>query len=161
MAWLKDAIEYLERVLRWGSPGDGMEVALVCEEYVGEAERLACRLGYDLGNVPTVATPRTALTLLSRLEKWARENVPNGPTLTVSETARLLRVNRGKVLGWIASGRLKAMNTAKGQGRPRYRIARADLDLFLTGRTRQPAATPAKRRRRAIPDAAIRYFPES
>jgi len=159
MAWLKDAIEYLEHVLRLGSPGDEMEVALVCEEYVGEAERLACRLGYDLGDVPVVATPRTALTLLSRLATWVRDHVPYGPTLTVSEAARLLRVKRDTVLGWIHSGRLPGVNTARRQcGRPLYRIARSDLDAFIAGRTKRPEPKRTKRRNLPTTDV-IEFFP--
>jgi excisionase family DNA binding protein len=61
---------------------------------------------------------------------------PDAPTLTTAEAAKLLKVNRSKILGWIAYGRLKAINTAKGAlGRPRYRIKRTDLDDFLAGRT--------------------------
>ena len=161
IAWLKDGIEYLEHVHRWGTPDDGLEVSLACEEYVQEGNILALRIGAEHLACDKEPSPVTALALLSRLEKWAQESVPDGANLTVSEAARLLRVNRGKVLGWIASGRLRAMNTAKGQGRPRYRIARTDLDVFLIGRTRQPAIMPARRRRRAIPKAVTQYFPES
>ena len=56
--------------------------------------------------------------------------------LTTADVAERLQVNRSKVLGWIAYGRLKAVNTAKGAlGRPRWRIKQADLDDFLAGRT--------------------------
>ena len=159
IAWLKDGIEYLERIHRWGQP-DGLEVALTCEEYVQEGNILAHRIGAEHLACDKEPSPGAALALLSRLERWARENVPDVPTLTVAEAARLLRVNRGKVLGWVASGRLKAMNTAKGPGRPRYRVARADLDLFLAGRTRQAEVRLAKRRHRPDPDVIEFFTPD-
>ena len=60
--------------------------------------------------------------------------------------------------GWIAAGGLKAANVGGGPQRPRYRIARPDLDTFLASRTRQPK--PVKRRRRTSGPAAPQYFPE-
>jgi excisionase family DNA binding protein len=158
-AWLKDGIEYLERVHRWGQP-DGLEVTLACEEYIQEGNILACRIGAEHLTSDKRPSPEAALALLSRLEKWARENVPDVPTLTVAEVAKLLRINRGKVLGWVTSGRLKAVNTAKGPGRPRYRIARADLDLFLAGRTRRPETRPPQHRRRPDPDVIEFFTPD-
>jgi excisionase family DNA binding protein len=161
LAWLKDSIEFLERILRWGSPDgqDTLEVALACEEITGEAVRLACRLGFDLGDVPPVPTPRETLAIVGRLLRWAEQTVPDTATLTVTEAARLLRVNRDKILGWINACRLPAINTAKGHGRPRYRVARADLEGFLAGRTRRSETKP--KRRRQVRDAFTRYFPEA
>ena len=46
IAWLKDGIEYLRRIHRWGQP-DGLEVALTCEEYVQEGNILAHRVGAE------------------------------------------------------------------------------------------------------------------
>jgi excisionase family DNA binding protein len=146
LAWLKDSIEFLERTLRWGSPDgkDTLDVAMACEEITDEAVRLGCRLGCDLGDVPAVPTPRKTLAIVGRLARWAEQTVPDTATLTVTEAARLLRVNRDKILGWINSGRLRAVNAAKGHGRPRYRIARADLEGFLASRT-LGSATPSDR----------------
>jgi excisionase family DNA binding protein len=77
--------------------------------------------------------------------------------LTVAEAARHLRVKTDTIRSWINAGRLNAANTGQGS-RPRWRIAQADLDLFLAGRTRQPRG---RQRRKAPPPSPIRYFPEA
>lgn len=62
--------------------------------------------------------------------------------LSVTQAANLLKVNRDNVLSLINSGRLKATNTSKGI-RPRYRIAKIDLDAMgvvtgvVTGRKKR------------------------
>jgi excisionase family DNA binding protein len=132
---------------------------------VDEAGNRAARLGLtdlyerslDLGwSVTTHKAVGFLAACLAGLPK-----ATSGDMLTVTEAAKLLGTNRGKILGWVNSGRLKAANVAKGAGgRPRYRVARTDLDLFLASRTRQPVTRPARRRRPADDDV-IRYFPES
>jgi excisionase family DNA binding protein len=90
-SWLEENIDFLENVLRYGQP-DGEEalyVSLQSEEITGEADRIACRLGLDPGNVPAVPTPRSALTLLGRLMAAMEQQNP-APTLDVQEMARLL-----------------------------------------------------------------------
>ena len=77
--------------------------------------------------------PYTVHAALAYIGRILRE-LPAIPSalLTVTEVAGRLKVNRDKVLGWIAYGRLKAVNMAKSQlGRPRWRIRLAD---FLAGR---------------------------
>jgi excisionase family DNA binding protein len=165
--WLEETFDLLDHVGKYGTPrvrGDGEEVvpvdglpacrdpdALYVEihsaEIAEEARRLACRFGggHLVGDELTTATPRQALAIVGKLLNWARETVPETATLTVTEAARLLRVNRDKVLGWVNSGRLRAVNTAANQGgRPRYRIARADLDAFTNQRTQQPRPKPKR-----------------
>ena len=96
-SWLEENIAFLENVLLYGpchiqpdgQVADPMYTDLVIEEIVGDASRLACRLGYDLGDVPAVPTPRGALTLLGRLLRCSEEQDPS-PTLDVQEMARLL-----------------------------------------------------------------------
>ena len=68
------------------------------------------------------------------------------PYLTPPEIAELLRVSSEKVLGWIRKAELKAVNVSEGF-RPRYRIRREDLDLFLRSREVQPPAPRAPRER--------------
>ncbi len=179
--WLEEAFDFLDKVAKYGPPHEypGGEEALpadglpVCQdgnavyaeiqaaEIAEEARRLACTFGggHLLGDEVATVTPREALAIVGRLLNWARETVPETATLTVTEAAKLLRISRNKVLGWINSGRLRAINAAMGQGRPRYRITRADLEGFLDGRTRQCNGKPARRRRPAR-DAVTRYFPE-
>jgi len=180
--WLEEAFDFLDKVAKYGPPhehpvadealpADGWPVcrdanALYVEiqaaEIAEEARRLACVFGggHLVGDEVAAVTPREALAIVGRLLNWARETVPDAATLTVTEAAKLLRVSRNKVLGWVNSGRLRAVNTAMGQGRPRYRITRADLEGFLDGRTRQRDAKPAKRRR-PVSGGATRYFPEA
>jgi excisionase family DNA binding protein len=181
LRWLERQYDLLDTIYQHGPPhhrpdvsdalpADGLPtetddtffVEMEAAQIVEEARRLACRFGggHLIGEEVGTVTPREALGIVGKLLDWARQTVPEAATLTVTEAARLLRVSRNNILGWIGSGGLKAVNTAKGQGRPRYRIARADLEGFLNGRTRQPDAKTAKRRRPRA-DGVIRYFPES
>ncbi len=165
--WLEEAFDFLDKVAKYGPPhehpdgdeqlpADGLPVCqdpdqlyaeIQAAEIADEARRLACRFGggHLVGVEVATLTPREALAVVGRLLNWSRETVPETATLTVTEAAKLLRVNRDKVLGWINSGRLLATNIAAKQGgRPRYRIARADLDSFTKRRTPQPRPRPKR-----------------
>jgi excisionase family DNA binding protein len=89
------------------------------------------------------------LTLASVLSK-ASDDKP----LTVPEIAKKLRVRQPKVLAWIRSGRLKAVNITTS-GRPRYRVHPDDLLMFMTPvaeqtaqyrRPQKPLVVPTPRR---------------
>lgn len=68
--------------------------------------------------------------------------------LTPPEVARLLRVRREKVLYWVRRGELPASDLSERRGgRPRFRIARDDLDAFLE-RRQVPVKSKTTRRRR-------------
>lgn len=67
--------------------------------------------------------------------------------LTPPEVAKTLRCRESKVLLWIRSGRLPAINVSE-TSRPRYRIARAALDAFLESRLVSPDTRPPTRRQR-------------
>jgi excisionase family DNA binding protein len=83
-------------------------------------------------------------------------NNDNGKTTI--EVARLLRVGQAKVLGWIRSGKLRAVNTAES-GKARYVVLPCDLEKFIAGRAAAtPAAKPTPRRRRRQP-GLIDYYP--
>ena len=75
---------------------------------------------------------------------------------TPPEIAKELRIRPDKVLTWIRSGELVAVNLAENiGGRPRWRISEADLQDFL--RRRQATPPPKQtRQRRAKP--AKSYF---
>jgi len=96
-SWLEENIAFLENILLHGpchvqpngQAADPVYTGLVTEEIIAEAERAACRLGHDPADVPTTATPRTALALLGRLLCWTEQQDPP-PTLDVQEMARLL-----------------------------------------------------------------------
>ncbi|HUT09832.1 MAG TPA: helix-turn-helix domain-containing protein [Thermoguttaceae bacterium] len=181
LRWLERQYDLLETIYQHGPPhhhpdlpealpADGLPtetddsffVEMEAAQIVEEARRLACRFGggHLVGEEVGTVQPREALGIVGKLLDWARQTVPEAATLTVTEAARLLRVNRDKVLGWIRSGLLPAANTANSQtGRPRYRIKRADLDGFLERRTSRPDAKPVRRRR--VPEGVTRYFPEA
>ena len=69
--------------------------------------------------------------------------------MTPPTVARLLGVAHDKVLQWITSGELRAVNlAARSGGRPRYHVAQADLESFLQTRAVTPTPKPARRRKR-------------
>ncbi|MDY0168499.1 MAG: helix-turn-helix domain-containing protein [Thermoguttaceae bacterium] len=75
--------------------------------------------------------------------------------LSAAALARRLGVHPHKVLGWIRSGELRAVDLAERRGgRPRWKIMPAALDEFLSARQSQPP-TPRRRRRR---QTAQRYY---
>lgn len=68
------------------------------------------------------------------------------------QVARMWGVSTAKIIGWIQSGQLRAINVAEGpKKRPRYLIDRADIQIFETSRAVVPIDGPAttKLRRRA------------
>lgn len=69
--------------------------------------------------------------------------------LTVDEYAERLRVSRDKILGWIRSGKLKALNTSDAT-RPQYRITLESIEQFERG-LESSTPLPAKQRRRTKP----------
>jgi excisionase family DNA binding protein len=72
--------------------------------------------------------------------------------LTVTQAAQLMQVNRDNILSFINSGRLRATNTSRGY-RPRYRIAKADLDAM--GKAKE-IGKKTRKSKSTIPD----YFPD-
>jgi len=81
---------------------------------------------------------------------------------TPPQIARERSIRVGKVLAWIASGELGAVNHAeKRLGRPRWRISAAALAAFDLARSSQtttkPAPNTSHRRRRVDPDV-IEFF---
>jgi len=77
--------------------------------------------------------------------------------LTPPELAKLWGIDVQKVLHWIRSGELRAINAATDRnGRPRYLIDISDIAIFETARAVTPP-TPRARRRRTDPDV-IEFF---
>jgi excisionase family DNA binding protein len=77
---------------------------------------------------------------------------------TTNEVARLLRVGQAKVLAWIRSGKLRAIDTST-KGKPRFIVLPADLEKFIAGRTAVPTTAKAPRRKRRQP-ALTDYYPD-
>jgi excisionase family DNA binding protein len=77
---------------------------------------------------------------------------------TVNDVSRTFGVNLNTVLGWIASGELKAVNVGRAPGRkkPRWRIPQRALDEFEASRT--PAAIPPRARRRKQAADVVSFY---
>lgn len=78
--------------------------------------------------------------------------------LTPPQVAERLAVHPEKVLRWIRSGKLPAINvTEKEFGRPRFRVKPADLEAFVASLSVfvEPEPTP---RRRPMPDHVIEFY---
>jgi excisionase family DNA binding protein len=81
--------------------------------------------------------------------------------LSAPAAARELGTSPRKIRAWIDSGQLPAVNLALDpNGRPRYAIARADLDEFLRARRVVPRAGPPTTRklRRRTPGNVKEFF---
>ncbi|MFH1924153.1 MAG: helix-turn-helix domain-containing protein [Planctomycetota bacterium] len=79
------------------------------------------------------------------------------PMLTPRQVAESRAVPVDVVYAWIRSGQLLAVDvSASPGGRPRWRIAPADLEVFTANRTNRPTPKPV-RRRKAGP-AVTEYF---
>ena len=74
---------------------------------------------------------------------------------TPPEIAKFLRTDPHKVLDWINSGRLKAINLADGQ-RPRWKVCPDDLQRFLDSKSNQ-VNTASKRKRRDLPQPSRQW----
>ncbi len=82
---------------------------------------------------------------------------PRKTKLSPPELAKQWGIDVVKVLHWIKSGELRAINLAtRLDGRPRYAIDVSDLAAFEASRTVQPPA-PRVRRRRVNPNI-IAFF---
>lgn len=81
---------------------------------------------------------------------------------TPPEAARIVRMKAERVIALIRAGELKASNVAtKLSGRPRFRIAAADLQAFLDRRAAVAVSSPQQRRRRKRaerPEGWVSYF---
>ena len=77
--------------------------------------------------------------------------------LTPPQVSALLGVGHDKILAWVHSGELRAVDLSATRGkRPRWRISRDDLDVFLACRS---ATTPPKtRQRRRQPDNVTTFY---
>ena len=73
---------------------------------------------------------------------------PDPTLLTPKQVGRLVGVGIDIVLTWLHSGELGASNVSNSATRPRWRIAKSDLQSFLDARANQSQQheKPAKRR---------------
>ena len=86
---------------------------------------------------------------------WA-QSLPR--KLSPPQVGRVLGVAPEKVIDWIRSGELRAIDVAsRGSSRPRYRIDPDDLAAFEERRRVVPAPEPSRRRRKDNPNIT-EYF---
>ena len=79
--------------------------------------------------------------------------------VTPPQLARRWGVSRDKVLAWIRSGELRAINVANGAAdRPRYLIDAKDVALFEARRAEKPMPKTGRRERRSISDDVVNFF---
>lgn len=70
--------------------------------------------------------------------------------LTPPQIAKRYGVSEEKVIGWVRRGELRAINlAARRTGRPRWKIAYADLVAFESARAAVPAPPTTRRRRKS------------
>jgi hypothetical protein len=70
---------------------------------------------------------------------------------TPPELARRYRVTADKVLGWIRSGQLSAVNVAqRPDGRPRWRISQEAIEAFERARSARPAPVVRRVKRKRL-----------
>lgn len=99
-----------------------------------------------------ITDDKAAAASLALADVMLGRQPPTDRPLTVPEVARILRVSRAKVIGWIQRGDLKAANvTEKPGGRPRWRINPGDLEVFKTFKASLTSPPRPVRRRRLPP----------
>jgi excisionase family DNA binding protein len=77
---------------------------------------------------------------------------------TPPELAALLGVSPDKILGWIRSGELRAVNVAaRLGGKPRWTVSTDDLRAFETRRSNEARTLDTTERRRRL-TGVIEYF---
>ncbi|MDZ4784054.1 MAG: helix-turn-helix domain-containing protein [Planctomycetia bacterium] len=77
---------------------------------------------------------------------------------TPPEVARLFGVEPGKIIAWIRTGELRAINGATKRGqRPRYLIDVADIEAFERSRQVIPVPAASPRRKRST-ENVVEFF---
>jgi transposase len=78
---------------------------------------------------------------------------------TPPKLARRYGVDVHKIIRWIETGELRAMNLATTtSGRPRWAIDEADIVAFEERRAAKPTVKPVRRRKPEHPPGFIEYF---
>lgn len=72
--------------------------------------------------------------------------------------ARRLGVKPAKILAWIRTGEITAVNIGNGQSKPRWRISPESLADWERRRSSQANVKAKPARRRATPASVIEFF---
>lgn len=83
---------------------------------------------------------------------------PKSPYLTPPQIAARLGVVNNKVLGWIRSGELRAVNLAASRsGQPRWKVLESELQRFLDSRAAMPPPPKPPRTRKTHSDGGFDF----
>jgi len=148
--FLKEQFDYIATLAKECDPDDS--IYLEVAEVVEECRRRCAEFGFtEIGEEATVLSPRSALVIVGQLCQWAREQKSKEDWLTPPQVAKMVGVKSDKVLYWIHSGQLQAVNLAQKEGgRPQYAVTPADLDIFKTRRSTRAAPKPRRARRESL-----------
>lgn len=106
----------------------------------------------------TMMPAADSATAVVTTESRAQSAGSSSSFLSPPEVAERLRLSPDKILAWIKSGELVAVNTAtKLGGRPRYRVSPISLAEFEKRRIAMAMPAPVKQRRR-MPGGVIEFF---
>ncbi len=95
------------------------------------------------------------------MKKSEADKTDNKQYLTPPEVAIFLGVGHPKVIRFIETGELPAVDLSSEQGtgkRPRYRISRAALDAFLLRRSAKPLPAATRRTKLPVDDGTPNYY---
>jgi excisionase family DNA binding protein len=86
-------------------------------------------------------------------------SVADGKYLTPPQIAEILGVAHEKILQFIRTGELRAIDLSSKRGhRPRWHVSRDDLEDFLNRRAAKPLPPSRRRKRRRRDDDFTKYF---
>jgi hypothetical protein len=106
--------------------------------------------------IPAELVPAIIRSLAAR--GWVLAE-PRRTKVTPPQLAREWRISPDKVLQWIRSGELPAINgAAEPNGRPRYLIDQADVELFEAARRVVPKKPSPIRARHSGPAKFTKFF---
>jgi len=139
-SWLRSKIDELDFLQDYQpDPEVREEAGIIAREAGNRAAGLGLTALYQLSrNLRDSITAQEAKAYLSECLAGSVDE----SALTPPQAAKLLKVSPDKVLNWIRSGELRAVNVSGG--RPKYRIAREDLQAFTNRRTPQPRPKPKR-----------------
>ena len=133
---------------------------LDCSQLVDVAEQIVSLFS---GAGAELDTKKLRIKVTAILQEFALNQSVNAESndgqekLTPPQLAKLWGVGSDKVLAWIRSGELRAVNVAKNLGgRPRYIIDRADLEDFA--RQRSTSVHTRTKSKRRLPGKVIEFF---
>ena len=153
--YLQEQCNYLEIMSREFEPESCTR--LEAADIVEEARRQCSKFGFeDIQTEAGVMPPRDALVAVGKMLTWAREQKSETDWLSPPQIAKMLCVKPDKVLHWIHTGELQAVNVATQEGgRPQYMVTPAAFDLFKNRRTTQP---PVKTKRARPAKSPMRVY---